>query len=670
MKIKDVLANITRYTSDAVIITTMPENAKYWPVIQFVNDAFCALTAYRSEEVIGRDISLILADESAGKIKTSLKDIWACAARTDMEVCILTKNGQPRWIEFAASTVCNDHGMPSYLVITARDISDRKAMQEATEQQSLAFLYSETRLRAIMNSIADGVITVDEGGLVTSMSSVAERLFGIELADIEGKPVAELFAQDSIAELEALLAAKMYAKHDIGRLSSYELTARHHSGETFCARITCSIVRVGSQKTMVIAARDISQEKEALEALKMARDAAEITSKAKTEFLANMSHELRTPMNGILGLADLLREAPLSEEHREYLNALNGSAESLLTILNDILDFSKIEAGEMQVDQRPFSLRKVLEHVCDLMRSVATKKGILLSLDMPEDTEEWFLGDANRLQQVLMNLVGNAIKFTEKGSVCVIADVQTHSNGAAHVNVHVRDTGIGIPEHYITKLFNKFSQVDSTNTRKFGGTGLGLAICKQLIELMGGTISVKSVEGKGSCFSFLLNLPISSSQAAQKREVATMPTAYASKMTVLMVEDHAVNQMLLSRVLEKAGFHDVVIAKNGAEAVAACKEKDFDLVFMDCQMPVMDGYAATRAIREYEEETGRTRMPIVGITANVLSRDKEACFKAGMDAYLSKPFKLDRLNQTILTLLMPEMAESSGGGKVDLAPNA
>ncbi len=668
MKLSELLSNITRYTSDAVIITQAPESARLangeFPTIMFVNDAFSALMGYRGEEVMGASLRLLFEEVMAEDLLPRLQYALQHSQRLHTETEVRTKAGQARWVDITCTTVSDIDGVPHFLVLTARDISDAKTMQHATEQQSMAFLQSETRQRAILNSIADGVITLSEDGRILGMSSVAERLFGIESSEAEGKLLTELFAADYAQELEAIITAKMFAVHDMGRLSTHELPAKHLSGEHFYARITCSTLRFGDQKTMVIAARDVSQEKEALDALRIARDAAERASRAKSEFLANMSHELRTPMNGILGLADLLRDAPLQGEHREFLDALNGSASSLLTILNDILDFSKIEAGEMALESRHFSLRQMLQHITDLLSPIAQRKQLDLRLQVPDDLHDVYWGDSYRLQQVLVNLIGNAIKFTPSGSVeLLVEEVFSIENGQPELAFHVRDTGIGIAAEYLPHLFDKFSQADSSNTRKFGGTGLGLAICKQLVALMQGVIGVESRAGHGTHFYVIL--PLTKAQALQSiphDASPLLPAERAAQARVLIVEDHPVNSLLLKKLLKKMGFEHIEVAEHGQQAVELVQNASFDLIFMDCQMPILDGYDATRSIRTLEIQQQRPSAPIIAMTANAMIGDQDRCMDAGMDAYVSKPIDRARVEHAILQcwhLQQEEVAASS-----------
>jgi CheY-like chemotaxis protein/two-component sensor histidine kinase len=391
-----------------------------------------------------------------------------------------------------------------------------------------------------------------------------------------------------------------------------------------------------------------------------AKRSAEEAARAKSFFLANMSHEIRTPLNGILGMLDILADTRLTTEQDEGIRIVRESADALLSIVNDVLDFSKIESGKLELESIDFDLRSLLASVVETFGARARQKGLTVKALFASDAVTTLRGDVMRLRQILLNLLSNALKFTEKGGVTLSA--RTHNiEGKLWVDIRVRDTGIGIPPGALPRLFQSFSQVESSTTRRFGGTGLGLVICRQLTELMGGNIGVDSTPGKGS--SFRVHIPVHPSQ----QKTPTLPMMAALPMPglrrglrILVVDDNSVNQTVARKALEKFG-HTVALAANGEEAINAWHAYRFDIIFMDCQMPVMDGYEAVKRIRDIERSEGRHRQIIVAMTASALPEEKARCMACGMDDFLAKPVKLAVLSQMVerWTPALPEPAAVS-----------
>ncbi|MFC1588893.1 ATP-binding protein [Pseudomonadota bacterium] len=380
--------------------------------------------------------------------------------------------------------------------------------------------------------------------------------------------------------------------------------------------------------------------------LKKARDEAERMSRTKGEFLANMSHEIRTPMNGVIGTLQLLEDTPLTESQREYVNVAYKSADALLSILNDILDLSKIEAGKLEFEAIPFDLREIVNDVVVLHALKAEQSGIYLKSEFDDRLPERVIGDPTRMRQVMVNLISNAIKFTKEGGVIVRIKLKLKDEKEALIRVEVEDTGIGVPSNKHQKLFLAFSQADGSTTRKHGGSGLGLAIVRQLVEMMHGNLGIDSEVGKGSRFWFVIPLGI----AAEEKPASTLPIKADEKIElqgcVLLVEDNPINQMVARKMLEKTGLQSE-LAANGKEALEFLKQEKFDAVLMDCQMPEMDGFEATRLWREQEQHSGNGRLPIIAMTANVMEGDRERCLASGMDDYLGKPVRQAELGAVL-----------------------
>jgi PAS domain S-box-containing protein len=527
------------------------------------------------------------------------------------------------------------------LVGVSRDITERKQSEEALGKE-------RNLLRTLIDNLPDSVYVKDLDGKILLNNITHARGFDMPAEEVVGKTDYDLF----LAEEAELYTADDRMVFETGEplLNKEEFTNTSEGDKRWVATTKVPLRNArGEVIGLVGVTRNITERKKSDEALRLARDQALEASRLKSEFLATMSHEIRTPMNGIMGMTELLLNTSLDDEQRDYAGIALGEARALLTIINDILDFSKIEAGKMVLETIDFDLNETLNRVMAFIRPKADDKGLKLSAHVEAGVPTSLRGDPGRLRQVLLNLVGNAIKFTRKGSVTIHVGMESQDNQSTVLCFLVKDTGIGLSEVARKRLFQPFTQADGSTTRQYGGTGLGLVISKRLAELMGGEIGVESEEGHGATFWFTARFesgnPISLPLLDDDDD---MPTdEYKPDCLVLIAEDNPVNQSLALKQMRQLGYRARLVG-NGVEALdeVVSYPGQYTLILMDCHMPVMDGYEATRLIRQNEVNTGR-HVPIIAMTANAMQGDREKCLAAGMDDYLSKPVSLDVLRDVL-----------------------
>ncbi len=501
-------------------------------------------------------------------------------------------------------------------------------------------------IRATLESTADGILVTDNAGRILNHNRKFMALWGVTQRNagnsyLDGLIGGKLLDRSGILQVLSILAEQPDAhSNDVLELADGRIFECHSEPE----RID------GRSRGRVWSFRDITGRRKAEAEITRARDEAQRANRAKSEFLANMSHEIRTPMNGILGMTELTLQTEVTPVQREFLTTAKSSAEILLTVVNDLLDFSKIEAGKFELEEACFSLRDCLEETIRLLAPGASEKNLRLACETSGDVPDRVVGDSVRLRQILLNLAGNAVKFTNDGEVVVRTCVESRAGDSEiALRFSVRDTGIGVPLGKQAHIFEAFAQADSSITRRFGGTGLGLAISSRLVAMMGGRIWVESGSERGSVFHFTAAFQVAGPAVAQEApassDVAGDPAAPAASLDILVAEDNPVNQRVAVRMLEKLG-HRATVACNGQAAVDAYRNHRFDLIFMDVQMPEMDGLEATSQIRLLEKTRGG-HAPIFAMTAHAMKSDRDECLSAGMDGYLSKPVQLKQLEGAI-----------------------
>lgn len=514
-------------------------------------------------------------------------------------------------------------------LVTLADITESKLIHERLEKYQL-----------LIEKTNDVMLFIDDDGNIIEANDAAVRMYEYTLEELLAMTVFDLRRIDKTKE--------NIANMQISYQSAVVFETIHYRKNGVAVHVEVSSQgNVLKNKNIILnIVRDITERKKSQAEIILAREKAEVANAAKSQFLANMSHEIRTPMNGIIGMTDLALMTNLRDEQRKYLNVVKASTMALLRVLNDILDYSKIEAGEITLEKRLFNLKKILCEVIELFDVGAKQKGLYITLTIDQKIPEQLIGDSVRLRQVLSNLLGNGIKFTDQGQIKVNVTIEGKTQGTITLRFIVKDTGIGIAENQLDKLFKRFSQVDDSHTRQFGGTGLGLAISKKIIEILGGEIGVESKENIGSTFFFTAVFGLE--EELQEGSSGHNPVFFnknSREKKILVAEDDLVSRNMVTLVLGKNNFV-VSSVENGKQALAAFEQESFDLILMDINMPYLDGYATTAMIRS-KEKNRQASTPIIAMTAYALKDDEKKCLEAGMDDYISKPIDLKALIKII-----------------------
>lgn len=511
-----------------------------------------------------------------------------------------------------------------------------KHQKQALESKTKELQANQTRLQ-LLSTIAErtinGVIITDKEGRVEWINESFEHISGYTLAEMKGQKPGHLLQG---AETDPKIIFYLSEQIKNGQTFTCELLNYHKNGDKYWVKVFGNPL-VDAQGALIgffALEEDITTRRQTEQTLREAKEKSDAIAHSKNIFLTNMSHEMRTPLNAILGMGQQLQKTILSEQQHFFLETINGAAEHLLVVINDILDISRVEAGKLHLEAIDFDLRALVNRCINVLSAKAEEKGLLFKAFIDNDIAQFLVGDPHRINQILLNLLGNALKFTERGSVRLFLSCMYENNNTQTLRFSIEDTGIGIEEQFLNKLFAEFSQEDSSIVRKYGGTGLGLNITKKLVNLMNGTISVSSQKNVGTAFTVDITLPIGSIKNIVQEETADFDTTMLKNKIILLAEDNEMNRILARTILQNYNVQ-LLEAENGEKAIDILKRQKIDLVLMDMQMPVMDGIATTYYIRNSMKLT----LPILALTANALKGEREKCIAAGMNDYISKPFK-------------------------------
>ncbi len=600
-------------------------------VVRYANEKVAQLNGYALTEIIGQPLADYLTYDQASS--RAILEAVTAGANWKGECRSKTKTHDWRWEAVSVSPITDASGNVTHVLVTREDISTRKRAEMAVQQQKQYF-------EALVNNSPIAIVALDENGRINACNPAFEQLFGYSSQEVAGQDL------DTLVIPEDLLEEATDYTHQVNEGHVVRITTkrRRRDGSLVDVQVFGVPVIVNDKEVGILALyHDITDHIESQAALEKAKNAAEAANLTKSEFLANMSHEIRTPLNGVIGMTGLLLDTPLTNEQRDFTQTIRSSGDALLTIINDILDFSKIEAGKLDLEEQPFHLRTCVEEALDLLAPKASNKGLELAYIIDKKIPAMVIGDVTRLRQILVNLIGNAVKFTAQGEVVVSIIGQVLDDNEYRLYLAVKDTGIGIPPERMDRLFKSFSQVDASTTRKFGGTGLGLVISKRLAEMMGGTMWVDSVVGEGSTFHF--SIRVTAVFNHQQSSIEKDSSKLAGKR-LLIVDDNETNRFILERQAQSWEM-TTRSTEFGSEALNWLKSGEkFDIIVTDMHMPEMDGLTLAAHIHRIP---GYQKTPLIMLTS--LGQQVSDSRHTLLDAYLTKPVKPVQLHDTLITVL-------------------
>ena len=631
-------------------------------IFTYVNPAAIAITEFEAEEAIGSRFQNIIREDYKEKVIIFYAEmIRDKKDKTYYEFPIVSKSGRDIWIGQKTNLIEDADGSFSFTVM-ARDITKRKIAEAELIIAKNEIEKSEFKYRSIMENMMLGLLEVDlEGRVIKAYPRFCEMV-GYKESELKGKIAEDILMPDQ--EKKAAIKEKNKERLD-NKSDVYETVIKQKNGRELNVLISAAPFYDSFGKVIgsIGIHYDITERNRLKVELEKAKAIAESAQQAEAHFLASMSHEIRTPLNAIVGMSHLLQDAKLNPDEIEYLDILKSSSNVLQKLISDVLDISKIDAGKLEIQHKPFDLEKLVLNLKRTFQVKLDNKPVSVILQHNFELEHLVNGDELLLNQILLNLIGNAEKFTEKGFITINLELLEKTQDIVSIKFQIKDTGVGIAQNQLAKIFEQFKQAHAEIRKDYGGTGLGLAITKKLIDLLGSEIFVESEIGKGTTFSFILDFGTTEIKVGEIEKYYSNELKFAEiEGRVLIVEDNPMNQKYITRLLEKWGlkYH---VSNNGQEAVDICKREKFAIIFMDLQMPIMNGYEATNEIREKENKNKET--PIVALTASTLLSKKQMALDAGMTDFLSKPFNPKQLSETFLNQFKLDTKEENAEKVID-----